>query len=831
MKRQKGKELPKAILSRQSRRLERQEAANAAEFANKATKNSAIIDKKVEHITGLLREAGVKFVEKPPEIKFVSDTAYDAVTMSLRKLAYNPDGNLQDTSLPWCGNGITVTQARKVLSQLLIPPYAKDLKEGVLQSFTQPSTTGMIRPDGKPNKDLQQLLTVSGPIRWTEQIRRCYEKAMARLVDEFRTWNKGALRFNNWSLAKFTEAMKNSIKESSPGYPLNGFGWNDDIGGRTALEEVYLLGVDGRTKGHEEGYLFIQGARYTGDGGYTSDSTKLTGQQRLVGQAPAREKLDGHIISEAPKAFFKIPPGSGQRGIQAVTRHIKDVFQGKAKPYFRDREIVAVGSADISKWDTAQTDEFSRVGFFDFMQRVCDPNCEFTMGVLRNYQEAYFGRMLWTAMGFIQPDMLKSGASITTVLAFVHHTLLMYTFDYLVLERTGDYALADFGLQGDDQWAAYIQWNDVVKGCLEEVYSAFNCVVKGDLRIRYLHEEDPTIVFLNECIYLTDERPNVVFPKWNFFYAETMNDRIRGVNIDRMLLAEVRSRVAHPSPVELLFVSYLSKMDRFRQMPYYRFLLNWTRKRSSIGIRSWIGERVAPESETLELLKSLEDAENIHHPGDIVAACDRQEDTWLGAKEIGQLVASLWICAESCSSSKKEIRRLIRYGRGFGKPWKRAGKVVPPEIKGDKVKSYEQLRELVSEAFLVGYKEVAESLEKEREAIMSSPKSDSIIEALDRLEDTSDNDGEPIVMSTLVRAALAYNEANPYELVSMAYKSIAKLKDSMAWENLSDEKKAFIEETLANIYSWNGLATGNINSQTGESAYEVLEEIDIHEVV
>jgi hypothetical protein len=792
--------IPKPVINRQHRRREREDQHNVAEFLSKRKSSREAIDRRVDEIAQMMRKSGVEFVDNPAPIKFVSDSAHDSVVAQLRRLAYNPDGNLTDTTLPWHGDSLTATQARRLLKRLPVPEYARDLKEGVLASLSTPSTSGMIRPDGSPNKDLQQLLVNAGNPELSVELKGCWDRAFETLVSDFLTWNGGVLRFNDWTLDDFRNGMRKAIKESSPGYPFNGLSWEDDLGDGTVLSEVFNSGKSSRTEAEKEGYLFIQGARYTGDGGYTPDRTKMSGQQRLVCQAPAVEKLDGHIIAEPLKAFFKLPRGSGQRGIQAVKTYLKDLAQGRTKSDLRNGKIVAWASADVSKWDTSQTNELAEMGFFAFLKRVCDPEHELTMNILANYQERYMASYLWTACGFIKPNMLKSGASITTVMAFVHHTLMLYCFDELVKQRTGSYAIVDFGIQGDDQWACYSQWNETVDSALREVYSAFHCVIKGDLRIRFQRDDDVSVVFLNEVISLKDDKPNIVFPKWNFFFAETIDDRRRGVNVDRMLMDEVRTRIAHPSSMELLVVSYLSKMDRMKDMPFYEFLFKHCVKKTTICLSSWMGARTMPDSFTRKYHEEYEVQAGIEYPGDIVASCDRREDTWLLSEDLGQLVGALFVAAENCASSKIEIRKIIKYARG-GKPWRRAGRALDA-VSDIESPGYLELSALVSAAFIKGYRDRAEAEEQRLLQAYTSTEAKNAVEELNALSlPDVDNTGEPIMHRTLARAVLAFNDRDPYELVWRSYKALAELYQSPSWDGLHPDQKELVKSVFLRVYN------------------------------
>lgn len=454
------------------------------------------------------------------------------------------------------------------MSKLEIPSYANDLKLATLASLSVPSTQGMIRKDGKPNKDLAQLLDRATPFNWDTNFERLFEKALQRHVAEFKSWvltddpfgytvtEEGKVQLIEWDMTFYREQMRNSIQEASPGFPFVGHGWEDVLDdGETALEkslrvsmlsvtnpDLYALEVAKWT--NYIGFIFVQGARWTGDAGELGNNE---GNQRLVQAACCLiEKLFSHMIALAYKRFYKSPGASGQRGIQACTQYLKDIAQGEVEPSGRVKTISHWASWDVSKWDKAQTDEFAKKGFFEFLKRTLDLNDPLTSKIVEKYSSGYFNRVLYTAAGCFNPGFLPSGAGITTVLAFCHHTLILYVIDEKVKEETGEYLLAEFGLQGDDFVAGLSQWSDKIEAIVKETYAKFNCVIKGDMRIREAQHPDCNVIFLNECIHLYSDQMNVRFPKWNFFQAEDFRAMQRGVTMDRMLISEIRTRCACP---------------------------------------------------------------------------------------------------------------------------------------------------------------------------------------------------------------------------------------------------------------------------------------------
>lgn len=766
-------------------------------------------DEKIEEITALLKASGMVFTETP-ELKFIKQDAWDGTQMRLRRLAFNPDGlTNRIPSYPWAGSK-GVNAIKREITRFAVPHWAQDYKDMMVNSISIPCTTGMIRSDGSMNKDLEQLTVNTGSIQWDKipGLRGAYSRAMDRLVEEFLSWNGKRVKLSIWEKDTFAYEMRKAIKSSTPGYPFNGYGWLDDLGDRTCFDEVYRLGEERILKQQKDPFIFFQGSRYTGDGGESDGLADGEGKQRLVQAAPACEKLVGHILAKPLKAFFKSHPSSGQLGIDEVTKSVKKLAQGKRKPYMGDVPIRAWTSCDISRWDSAQTDEFVRDGFFEFYSRISDTEDELTQTILGTYQEGYFGRVLMTAMGALQPNFLPSGASVTTVVAFVNHFLILYTIDELVKESHGSVCFAEFGLQGDDQISALQFWDNQIESTIREVYSAFNCVVKGDLRVRLNDDPDCTVVFLNEVIHLHDDQPNVRFPKWNYYFSESIEDLHRGVNIDRMLLDEILERVPHASPIELLFASWVSKMDRMKHMPFYQQMLRKSitaAESKNFYMRSWLGSRVLPTSHTIEELRKYEAEKGIEYPGDLQAAYDRQEHQWLSAEEVGELAALFWICAKD-PSALQEVRKVIRNSRSYVKAFRRTrgaiDKVGMPRTRSEE-KGHKELRQLVSKAFEAGYKDVAKQLADLRsELAVDTAELSRRIAALNDAEISTPvkNTGEPVMQSTLARAVLAYNEVNPFELLKHASKSARMLYNSPSWSQLTPSEQEFVLATYQSLF-------------------------------
>lgn len=792
--------------SRTARRLQRQHEKSPESYIKANSARGKLVDQKIDQIRVMLTEAGVKTVDGV-QLKFHRANAADGVDAGVRRLAYNPDGDKEENWLPWTHKARSFSYWRKIMERLVVPQVARDLKASALESFSNPATTGMLRKDGTPNKDLSALLVNAPAPRLDAELSEAWNFAMDRLVSEFIAWHGGKLKLDIWTYEKFRKEMSKAIKSSSPGYPFNGFGWDEDLGDMSTTEAVYNDGVSWITDDNQDPWIFIQGARYTGDGG-SEDDIDADGKQRLVQMAPACEKLIGHIISEFLKAFFKVPPGSGQRGIQAVTSRVKQLAQGKAEPYHSKHSIFAWCSADVSQWDTSQSDELAEIGFFAFLDRICDTEDELTMRILSRYKSGYMNRVLYTAMGFLKPNFLPSGASVTTVLAFTHHTLLLYSIDYIWELVSGVPLFAEFGLQGDDQWAALTSYSPAVVEVYNRVYNAFHCKIKGDFRVRLQSDKDATVVFLNECIRLhtREEDDNIRFPKWSMFLAENAATLYKGGNIDRMLLDEITKKVAHPTNRELLMASFIAKMERFVGAPFYNYLLQSCLRNGTYWLRSWVAERFDTTSHTIQKLKEWEAAQGISHPGPIEAAADREEDMWLAADEIAQVAASLYILG-NYAQSVSPVRRIIKFGRNYTQAWRRSGREVEhagPDVDFINMTA-KQVGKLAAELYEARYVDISAAFAAEirhreeaaKEAAAVTRREEGASETMGL--DAAQNSFEPVQAQTLIRATLSCNQANPYELVKETLKGIVALRKSVQWNNIPDSEREILEQTYATL--------------------------------
>lgn len=803
--------LTKSLESRQKRRMLKAELKADLDNAFGVKEEKDQQERAIAIVTEMLKERGVRFVEDFP-LQFREPRSHDGVMMRLRRLVYSKKDD-KDPVLPWANN-LDLERIKAMLRRCVAPHWAIDLKKQTINSISVPSTTGMLKDDMSPNKDLKQLLVNAQSVDLTG-IEVHFERAMERLIGEFLNFrvkssetilherlDNGKVRLRAWSIKEFRQQMTNALNSSTPGYPLNGMEWDTDLGDRTAFEEVYELGMRRVRDENRDGFLFIQSSRYTGDGSSDEGDLDAEGQQRLVQMAEAAEKLIGHILAEPLKAFIKAPPTSGQRGIQVATRHLKEIAQGLRKCSLHDLPIVAWISTDVGQWDTAQINELANKCFFRFLEEILDLDDEATVRILTNYQEGYMERVLLTAMGTIVPDMLPSGASVTTVMAFIHHLCILYTLDEIVKAQTGKYLFCEIGLQGDDQVAAVSQWDESIERLFIDTYKRFNCRVKGDgFRLRWQNDPYVSVVFLNEAILLKDmNEPNYKFPRWNLFFAETFDELNRGVNIDRLLLAEIKEQNIHPSPRELLMVSFCSKFDRFFGLPFYDFLLKKLIGNCPFELRSWLGTRVLKKSETLRYLEKLEADKGIEYPGDCQANIDRQMESWYHSKELGHLAAIFWLCAQD-PQGKPVVRELMKAAKSNNRAWRRAGRAVGVVLTEEdkEAKPLEEFKQMLLKAFDEGYKEMGEALARERKRYEDIP--DTVIDLVDNLANSDEvRDHEPVFQRTLSRGILSLNSFDPFTLTKYAAKAVASVLQSPTFEDWPEEHRNLLMDSYREIF-------------------------------
>ena len=793
----------KAVQNRAARRQLHSQMAEEAS-ATSGLSNSDIAKAKV---LGMMQEAQVPFLKDDAKpVCFARPDALGGVTMGLDLLVHDPGAMNQDLTVPWCGSNLEVQAVKKLLKSLYVPKQARRLKDDVLNSISKPNVLGMLMPDGSPNKDLKQLLSVHrGDHFLSEEIRQLSSEtnleiatavlSILETVDDplfkvvINSRGEKRVRLKMWSLEDVKTQMSKAIKTSSPGYPFNGFSWDEVVEGYSCVEHARIaceaqLADDAVL----DGFLFIQQSRATGDAGAGKEGDG-GGRQRLVLAAPNEEKVIGHILAYPFKAYIKAPPFSGQRGIQSVSRNVKSECQALIAELGERAQDYWIGDYDVSDWDAAQIDAVMRDDFFAICELVLDDEDIFTRKVLSVYQTQYFNSAFLTAFGQIKTEFLPSGSSITTVSAFLNHEKKIKLVDKLVTQDRGYPLFYKYGLQGDDNIAIYYKPDEAALARLEQVYTAYYCKLKNGINMTSLADNDAAAVFLNELILVrsdVESDTNCRFPRWNLFWAENYRD-VSSPNIDRMLYDEVTRNVPHPTETELAMVSLVSKLDRFLAMPFYDTLVAWIRKRSKYPMRSWLAERVAPKSATVLRIAELEQKEGINLPEPSVRAMDRREEMWADAQELSEMFALLGLLSPICPETRATCKEIVSKARN-STAWKRAKTsmlnvgISFSDSEGDM--DLNEGRELISLAFELGYGTKTQELVDE--IIKSVNFSDDVISDI---VDSPQEDKIKVPPRTLFRSLLALNEANPYQLRKLVAQGLLGAYESPAWNALHDEDK------------------------------------------
>lgn len=824
-----------ATENRQARRVITSQMADADAFVkSQANAKEAAVTERLDTIASMLRSSGVEFLE-PVELTFVDPEARGGVEMGLRRLAYNPDTHKDDLTVVWCGTKLEAATVVKFLEKdCRVPKWALRLKKSTLASMTVPNTEGMLTSDGNPNKDLKQLLAnqqfVDLPsdieeLHWAE-VRRISDailKSARESGDGLFSINPvtGRVRLRRWTESEFRVQMKKALKGSSPGYPYNRYKWDDVVNGKTIVEHAFeafesLIADDAVL----DGFIFFQQARTTGDGaGLYEESDVAFGQQRLVQAASLFEKLIGHILAYVFKLYVKEPLLSGQNGIQQVSSELKRLCQEKIS--LGQEADFGVLDYDVSQWDVAQIDERMKRGFFAVCNLIFDKDDEFTARLLSVYETQYFNRRLVTGVGQIRSNFLPSGSSITTVCAFVQHLIQVGVVnEYGKQFRDGSNLFYEVGLQGDDNISIVNRYTEEDGERLAHIYALYGCTIKGgEIAYSPLSDPDCAGVFLNEAIRVRDPvnvYMNAKFPKWNLFWAENRMDAARGPNIDRMLLDEIKTRVPHPTETELTFVSFMSKMDRFATMPFYKPLLTWILRKSKYPMRSWLGERVCPESHTVSVLMEMEKAKGIEWPSIEMRANDRREELWANGDELADMLSILWMLQE-VSPEAKEVCKGIHAAGKNGDGWKRSRRAM--EDAGISFKQNEDIkpqeaRELISKSYTLGYQAYAQTLEAVRNTPSVIDVSDSHYEAASELGVIVDT---PVVsLRTLTRGVLSLNETNPWKLRYSVAKAIISAYHSVGWSALHEVTQQEIAQFYKEQY---GLVLSRLDSQAASVSH------------
>lgn len=643
-------------------------------------------------ISAIISDAGVRVDSSlgVESLSFYNPDSINGVAGSLDRLVYDPSN--EDPTVPWLPENFPPSKARKLVKSIVAPDYAHWFRDSAAEKISSPLTTGMLTAEMKMNKDLEQISSPPEKPELNERDSKLLNLAIEEICNKIINRLKSSpespfysvvndrIQLKEWSIEDFKSEMSNAIGHSSPGYPYNGYTWQDILDdGRTVVEAVYEDGMKVINDDEHHPFVFIQGARYTGDG-------KTEGQQRLVQQSPAEEKLPGHIISYPLKQYIRYE-GSGQLGIQQASQDIRDMARGDYSNFRIEDHLDEDATTpeffmenDVSRWDAHCQDYQSDIFFNRVIERVYDMSDEFTRKTITNYKSCFDLRYLVTGVGAVFTRMLPSGSAVTTVFAFIIHEIYVIMADILFCcpdansldeyHSSKKVGIISLGLQGDDVWALV---KDIgVRDSLSYVYSLFGCVMKEGSRYGSLKDEDPCMVFLNELIHLTKDVPNCVFPKWNFFYSESADQNYRTLGIDRHLYSEISSKVTHLTTIELTFARFVGKMQRFSDMECFEWLLRKIffgfgtkplkkvrddhENRRTFVLRSWLGERIFSEDNpVLSSLRKLEDTtlpvEERYPKDEDMRKADRHECAWLSSK---QLLSAFYL---SCASASKMDQR------------------------------------------------------------------------------------------------------------------------------------------------------------------------------
>lgn len=818
--------LKQSAINAMSNRAERRALRVSNKESASADSSSDVV---VEKIRGLMIEAGVPFLPLERSLNFAKPQAKSGVQHGLVLLAHNPAAMKVDLTVPWAGVSLGEGPVRNLLKGLHVPSWANRLKKIALSNISKPNVIGMLNVDGTPNKDLKQLLKVdrsgkslsSDILAFAVEARQELVSHILDILSEIEdplfsvvinSRGEKRCRLNKWTLETVQQQMAKAIKSSSPGYPYNGCDWQENIEGYTCLEHAFIA-CESLVSDDEPapGFIFFQQSRATGDGG-DGEKSDGGGRQRLVMAAPANEKVLGHILAYPFKLYAKHNVLSGQNGIQAVSRS----FKSECQQIIAEEDDLSqwyIGDSDVSDWDAAQIKKRMKFGYFSVAEMVLDDEDEFTRRVLAKYDSAYVDSILVTACGQIECEFLPSGSSITTVSAFVNHEIILRVVNKVVTKQRGYPLLHKWGIQGDDNIAIFRCPDESAIEALSKVYEEFGCSLKNGVHLSCLSEDDASAIFLNEAIRVRDEvnvYSNAKFPRWNLFWAENFRDAFRGPNIDRMLYEEVLRNCPHPTEKELTHVSFVSKLDRFVEMPFYEKLVKWFLKRSTYPIRSWLGERVIPKSQTSAFIQTLEVTDGINWPEPHKRGLDRREEFWATSDELAMMFTTLGLLSPTCVEARVATNTIVDKAKNT-QAWKRARSAmelakVDFSTEKDTV-TVEGGADIISLAFEMYYSKDKVSSENEIVQAVADPEDDEFTEelALDSRVTKIPN------FRTLMRGILALNENDPYQLRQYFAQAVIGAVDSPTWRSLSDDQRSFIETGFREMYGANVDGTVDID--------------------
>jgi hypothetical protein len=425
-----------------------------------------------------------------------------------------------------------------------------------------------------------------------------------------------------------------------------------------------------------EKFLFLQGARHTCDAGNGATDAA----QRLVQMACLLEKLIGHILARPFKTGIRFE-GSGQLGIQEAAKFIQNKFSSP-KEYEIDGESYTAKPThatdnDISKFD-AHIGDFHHGIVWEIMESLLDMTDDFTRNLYGCYRYAYDHRELVTAAGNIISKMLPSGASITTVFGFLLHETYIEAINSLHQEDWGTYGYVWYTIMGDDFVGST---DDIrVRESADAIYKAVGCELKSDsYYVKIDRNENPiaAIEFLGTLVYLNCPRVYTV-PRGNFWYTEEAFAAGRQ-NLDNIIRQEIEYQCTDPSEIELHFASFNGKMRNFIDMRFFEHLFNYVMlNNQGLKLRSWLGERVVPESPVLHRLVRYEYENNIPEPTEHGKIIDRRQCEVAGPELTALMIEAILIIEQNTDMNLSGlIEWMTHYTKNTRKIKKLVQKVIP----------------------------------------------------------------------------------------------------------------------------------------------------------
>lgn len=757
----------------------------------------------------------------------VDKDAVNGIEQNLRTLFHSPKGPKDDTSQPWFSRKMTAAKARSFVKkfQHKVPSWALEHDNETLSGISKPTNSGFVvgtQSTGyTTNKGGDNMLTArrNHPHIIREDRMDYAVNKLCKLIIDCNGGSK--VKVPKWDLETFATEMRKAIKSSTPGYPFNSFEWEAMLDGKPIYEHVFDRGMTAIENGYQVedgGFKFFMGGRNTGDRGNKYSVDGNIGAKRATFPAEAGEKAGGHMfVYPLKKSLLRHSPLSGQRGIQEVSYNLKEIMHGDMQGECSSERGKIVFHDDVGQWDGAATLRDIIPMIDRVLKEAYDLEDEWTKKVYDWYMQSIADAWVYTPWGWTKCIEKPSGASITTVFAFILQYLYWFEMEYDMIEQYGESPYVSLGFQGDDILIVFKDWDNGYFDVIRSVYADHNCKLKGGDnldKVTTISGNGDAALFLSERIYIDDkEVPNFRSLKWQFFFAEQMSDLGNGVDIDRALLDEIRSRdirKVHYSPRELHMASILSKLDTLvhldesgepiNRMDYERWICIashlWTHNhRDSFPLRSWIGARVMPNSPTAALWAELEERAGITPPPEEEQIIDRQQSPWWMGESLGCMFAMLAHLSENAPKARPAIRRLVKAGRQNLNSFKKAKKTIQGVVSEDKVSDLQNV-EILKRVLIKVMDETFHDLSAELQGRTIKMSDKKRLSAYYDAYPTADNQGEAMQPKTIADAVLGLNLTNPFELAAMVQSIIIRTRMDVEWLNLSEEWR----EKIANFY-------------------------------